>query len=349
MKDKPVFLIRVDGGVHVGMGHLCKTTILAAKLKSAFKGSKIQFLIKRDETGAAWLKKTGAPVVRIPASREREKEPEWILSRFGKIKNLILILDILAVSSRYLSLFKKQGIKVVTFENKGQSRYGAHATFNTLVQGLEQKTETVNGSKVFRGPKFRILHPDYLDYRKKAVKFSKKKSILITLGGGTDKGFSEILIDEILKACSEIPLEINLVVGPAQARPELNGSESRVQVLGPQPNLAKVFYKADAVITAGGGTLYELACLGVPAIAFHKVGHQRGNIAMFQKAGTVLSAGSMNRRNAKACASRLKRLLQDKKECQKISNAGKTLVDGQGLERITKIFDLLLKGATYSL
>lgn len=343
---KAAVYYRVDGGARLGMGHLFKAAILTDRLRKVLPGLKIRFLIRQDSSAVKWLKRLKYPVIRIPYSVSREKETDWIRAKLGKGNGNLFVLDILDVSRPYVAAVKRLGYKVMAFENLATSQRIADVTVNALVQGLENRIEKFpEGGILYRGAKYRIFHKDYSKYRKKESAQKGKDRILITLGGGSDSRFSEIMIDEILKRFK--PENIACIQGPAQKQPvrKRKGWGASVRLLKPQPSLARAMKEADFAVTAGGGTLHELAFQGVPAVAFSKKKHQIRNIRMFEKKGTVIYAGNLQRKNARKAAWILEKLARNSKLRQNMIQSGRLLEDGKGTDRVITIIKSLLKGA----
>ena len=90
----------------------------------------------------------------------------------------------------------------------------------------------------------------------------------------------------------------------------------------------------DLAITAGGQTLYELACVGTPSICIEVVDNQRDDIREFQKKGFLAYAGKWNHPRLNA------RLLSNMRNFESLSVRksaslkGRKLVDGKGARRL---------------
>ena len=91
---------------------------------------------------------------------------------------------------------------------------------------------------------------------------------------------------------------------------------------------------ADAAISAGGQTLYELARVGVPAIAIRIAANQSNNLKGWHKAGFIEYAGSAGDNkllyNIEKCLNKIKK----QRIRENISRLGRSLVDGAGALRI---------------
>jgi spore coat polysaccharide biosynthesis predicted glycosyltransferase SpsG len=90
-------------------------------------------------------------------------------------------------------------------------------------------------------------------------------------------------------------------------------------------------------VTAGGGTLYEIAFLGIPGIVLCQCGHQQENASRFQALGTVINLGDAHKVSRRRIADTLAGLLSDKAKRKEMSRKGKNLIDGGGRRRVTRM------------
>ena len=339
-------MIRVDGGALLGMGHLFKMSLLANAIRKRYAGSRICFCLKKDSHGARWLKARGYQVVRIPESLSRDQEPQWLLQRGGKNVHRIFLVDILDVAAAYVRQLKKFGAPVITFENRGRSAEIADATINAIVEGPAAGIRKYGQGRLYRGGRYRIFHPDYRKYRRSPSRKPanrKAPQILVSLGGGTDRGFSEVLLKNLSARIGSG--KVVYIQGPAQrkaGRLKVAG-QPNVAILGPQKSLATLLSQSSAAVSAGGGTLYELALMGIPGVGLALKPHQERNIRFFEKAGTVLDAGRLTRRNAERASQMVVALLRNKKQHRAMAKRGQRLVDDQGLKRVLTIVNAILK------
>ena len=98
---------------------------------------------------------------------------------------------------------------------------------------------------------------------------------------------------------------------------------------------------ARVAIVGGGVGLYEVSCLGIPAVAVAVTPAQRVTIRAFVAHGAAVDGGSLGgRRDAGGgrlvgrLAGRLMRLLDDPRACARIGSRAQRLVDGRGGERV---------------
>lgn len=335
---------RVDGGVRLGMGHLFKSVILADRITKDLAKVSVYFFIKKDRRGVEWLKSHRYPVFVMPSSLSRAREPFWMMRKFPFKNKGVVALDLLDVSRGYVEAFKKRGFSVITFENRASGQRVADITFNGIVDGIENRiTRFKTGGLLFRGAGYRIFSPEYDSFKRLNGSDRREKTLLISLGGGADYGFSKKLLVEISKRKERT--KVIFVRGPAQKKLKYP-KDSRVQIMEPRRSLVSLLQKADVAITAGGGTLYELAYGGVPGVALAKVKHQERNIKKFAQRGTVIPAGLMKPHAAKRAVDLAFKLLNNIQKRREMSRAGRNLVDGKGTKRVAEVVERLLKGVS---
>ena len=93
--------------------------------------------------------------------------------------------------------------------------------------------------------------------------------------------------------------------------------------------------QADLVLSAAGQTLYELACVGSPTVAFQVADNQKGQLEAMEKAKVLINAGPVQDPETFPRGQKcLIRLLNDSLERQEMADAGQRLVDGQGAYRV---------------
>lgn len=98
--------------------------------------------------------------------------------------------------------------------------------------------------------------------------------------------------------------------------------------------MKKIMLRSDIAISSGGQTVYELARVGVPTIAFCLAENQRLNLEAWEKQGFVEYAGTYDHFERKISQGLDK--LSLKKERARRIRVGMRLIDGQGSRRIVE-------------
>ena len=329
MNTKRSLIYRVDGGTRLGMGHIQRAAVLGAELQGDFD---IRFYVREDDTGFRYLKNAGFDTLRIPQDMHKEEEANMLSAP-------VILVDILDTRKSYMAALKGRDSRLVTFENQGPGAAVAEIVINAMVEGPENRDYVFNGTRYLKGARYKILSPDFDNT------FPKKKKngtleVVVTLGGGDVTG----ILPKVLRSIAEIKKDIHVtaIAGPAHKefgglKRELKGISERIDLFKEVSNMAELLSRADVAITAGGGTLYEIAFLGVPGIVICQCDHQQQNAARFEKKGTVINLGYASKVTSTAVQEALSDLLEDPEKRKEMSEKGKDLIDGQGRERVTGI------------
>jgi UDP-2,4-diacetamido-2,4,6-trideoxy-beta-L-altropyranose hydrolase len=92
--------------------------------------------------------------------------------------------------------------------------------------------------------------------------------------------------------------------------------------------------KSDIIITSGGQTLYEMACVGIPGIILSETKYDRDDINAWKKKGSIIYAGKWNDKNINNRILASLEKIKSKKIRQSLSNKGKSIIDGKGAIRL---------------
>jgi hypothetical protein len=198
---------------------------------------------------------------------------------------------------------------------------------------------TVDGSltielkeEAYRGPRFMILDPRLVAARAKRRRPTsiRRGRVLIALGGGSSAvSVVPSLARSLARECPGVIVEVaagfagrvksHLTSGRWIERPD---------------GLVRDLARADVAVVAGGITLYEACAVGVPSVAVSVVSAQRHAIQAFAARGAVIDAGPADGGAAERVARAVAELLASRAARQRISAAGKRLVDGRGALRV---------------
>lgn len=175
----------------------------------------------------------------------------------------ILINDILTTSIDYM-IAVRQALPhagLVNFEDDGEGIYKADLVINALYQNSEL-------NYVRTGEKYYISSKLFMFYEPIEIKEQVKK-VFISFGGADPQNYSDRLLN-IIKQDKYKHLEFVVVLGRAKLNidelMEYNRYEN-IKVLYDVSNMPEIMSECDIAVTSRGRTGYELAVLGIPAIA----------------------------------------------------------------------------------
>ncbi|MEM2915264.1 MAG: UDP-2,4-diacetamido-2,4,6-trideoxy-beta-L-altropyranose hydrolase, partial [Candidatus Bathyarchaeia archaeon] len=343
-KDELSIVFRVDGDNKLGMGHLTRCLALAQTIREKVSANQI-FITKGSREAVARIYLGKQPFRRIPPCLSEAKELVWITKVLDKLRPDMIVTDLPYTTEFYLRKLKEHTKLMASIDDLALIPHCADFVISGYLSARLKRYRTTNPNTKF------LIGPEYLMLRKIFEKMNKTKrrirknadTVLVTLGGA-DPGNLTV---KVIRALSRIEkkLKIVTVLGPAYNH-RLELQRLLIKLAGPKPKLdirwnvrdmASLMMKSDVAITAGGETIYELAATGTPAINVSQVEHQNINARELEQAGTVINMGLGRDVSEDRIADEVLYLLKNRDLRQKMSLAGKKLVDGRGASRVANL------------
>ncbi|TYS33005.1 PseG/SpsG family protein [Bacillus pumilus] len=322
-------MIVVYGGFLRGMGHVVRMKRLAKELVQ--EGNDLYFYTNEQ------------------MCVEMLSHPEWhvhlvqesnvSLQMEQDIKELhpdLLLVDILDCDLQFLRSIKSSSryTKLVLFEEeRAEACQLADAVVNGIYGGLDEKHLQVNGTDYFYGTPYLLLDHEISKLKDTYEVRKECKKVVVSLGGSDPGGLLLKVVSSLLEARH---LHILAVAGKA-SRVEEQIEAAHIQFIRHTDQLPAHLAEADLAIVAGGMTLYEAVCIGVPSIVLSQVDHQAMTAARFAQNGAChhLGLGDLVDEKDIWCAAR--RLSGSYFLRRSIHLNGRSLIDGKGTERVKNI------------
>ena len=309
-----------------GMGHLVRQCHIAKILQD--RGAVITFFIPDYPPAESWLDRCQFPreILNDPLT-EKETGPLDII-----------ILDIQDTSSAFIKKIKQGKKTVVSFEDCGEGRNHVDLLIDC---NLEEKNSVDMSAQTLFGPDYSVLAPEFEALHAKKRQFNRPiDSVLITFGGTDPHSLTPLLADKLLQI--QPNLSMTLLAGPGCKNiPALKDRQSEtVKLLESTSEMAQTLFAHDIVLCAGGVTLHEAMAVGTPAFVINQVQHQVNKADHAEKQGASISLGMADLWDE----NRLPEILQSNpKNLKKMSQVGKSMIDGKGLKRVVDAIEKLLK------
>ncbi|MBO5424203.1 MAG: hypothetical protein J6A25_01680, partial [Lachnospiraceae bacterium] len=252
LKKKKIIL-RVDGHKTLGMGHIYRCLTLAYNLT----GHDIIFVTKEEhQEGLKKLQDSHMKVHTISSNEDF----------YAFIKNWkpdIIVNDCLNTEADYIENLKSLVNRVVTLEDIGPGAELAHASINALYE------DNTIGGNYYWGEKYVCLKDEFLIAN--PSEYSEQvKNIVVIFGGSDPSNFTERIYRLAQASHRDFPnIHFDFILGAGYDNsvhkittlPNLN-----INVVQDVKRISDYLAKADLAFTSQGRTVYELACMGVPAI-----------------------------------------------------------------------------------
>ncbi len=329
-------IFRVDGSNEIGMGHIYSNINIAGRLKYF----DFLFISKYDE-GIDKIKEFGYKVEKIPEDSSLDEEIEFIKKTSERFNPGIIITE--QVRNDYEEFCKKLSEinKSLVIDFFGRIEFYNDILINWDILPENQVYKKRNSSTTYLlGPKYVLLKENISYYHSLNKNISNEvKKILIVIGGTDVRNFTPRLIDA-LKEFNE--LELNVVIGSAYKNREeilesLKRSKLSYNLVENQNDLSKYMYNVDLAISAGGLSAFQLAAIGTPFLGISAAIWETKRLRKMQELGICKFIGGFENFKKEDLYESLKYLFDNKKEREKMSLNGKKLVDGKGIERVSKI------------
>jgi UDP-2,4-diacetamido-2,4,6-trideoxy-beta-L-altropyranose hydrolase len=348
-------LIRADGGIRTGTGHLMRCLALAQACQAhggeAIFLSHCQSLAVRQR-----IKDLGFGLIALEEPHPAPTDLRTTLSVFARLTadqwqstSAFLILDGYHFDSAYQRAIQEAGHKVLVIDDTGHlPRYSADVLLNHGINAGHISYTLSARAIPLLGSRYALLRPEFLAWRdwQREVP-AVARHILVTLGGSDPRNATR----QILRALARLPmseLAIRVVIGPANPwRDELQRivqeAPHNVQLLTNVSDMPQLMAWADVAVCAGGGTCWELAFMGVPMVVVVLADNQRGVAKGLSEYGIGVNCGEVDEFQPGCVAEEVQSLLQDQTRRIHMSTVGRVVVDGQGAERVLTLLSQLRK------
>ena len=313
------------------MGHLVRQTHIAKILRN--RGAEITFFIPNYPPAQVWLDRCQFP-------RKTLNDPLALTEKETGPLDLI-ILDIQDTPSAFIRKIRQNKKPVVSFEDLGEGRNHVDLLIDC---NLGEENSVGLPVQTLFGYPYSVLAPEFETLHSKKRELNGSiESVLITLGGTDPHSLTSLLADKLLQI--QPNLSMTLLAGPGckniPALKDLETQNETVKLLESTSQMAQTLFDHSAVFCAGGVTLHEAMAVGTPAFVINQVSHQVEKADRAEKQGAAMNLGMAESWNE----SRLPEILKSRPETlEKMSLAGKNLIDGKGLKRVADAIELLTSG-----
>lgn len=343
-----MLIIRADGNVQIGIGHLMRCMTVGEALRGLYGDGYPILFICADAESAHTVSSHGFETDILDTDfYDMDGELDKLALCLQRHNNVLsggnaILVDSYYVTDTYLLRLKEYG-RVYLLDDMQNHAYPVDGIINYNIfanAGIYEELYKGKNVEFYLGSK-------YIPLRKQFSKTEYKvretvRDVLITTGGGDESNIA----DEILSAIyGNEEITYHILVGRFSTHLESWRMRSRemrnVEVHYDISDVAGLMDKCDIAVTAGGSTIYELSALGIPFICFSYADNQNALIDYIGNTETAGCAGkwSMGKQSVLASIRRQFESLCGSRELRRqYSERERTLVDGEGAYRVAEIF-----------
>ena len=334
------------------MGHVYRSVAYARELVRELPGHAIRFFMRGFPEGVEKVRAEGYAVTELPT----QPGPADFGAAFAAHPPELLIIDTLGSTAELIEAARRSAHTVVTIDDLEPSAAEADVIVNGILWGTRLLPEPFGKAQVYQGVEYIQLREQFAEAHSKARVISPKVNhVLISTGGADDRQFALQLMHAMRRVSFDC--DVSVMVGPAfhnreeleQTARELSGSV-RFAVHYNVPNMAEYLNAADLALITGGTVMFEAAACGTPAVITCSYEHQVPQAEWFASSGAALNLGFFPHQvDQEQTARAIDDLARDVAARERMSAAGKTTVDGEGLKRFVEIIKSRMSAASSAL
>ena len=323
--------VRADGNNRIGMGHVMRCLAISKELAS--QSEQVTFIVA--DTGAVEVIEAAGYECHVLGTEFTEMETE-----LPKLMQLLpdkakVLIDSYFVTENYLRTIKEK-CSVFFMDDLDIVPYLVDCVINGNIYGGDIE---YRASQVLGGCKYAPLRREYAEARNRV----NPQYILITTGSSDPYSITKKIVEGILMRPAILEKQIKIVCGRFNADyEEIKAYEKQyanIEVLQNVPDMWNLMGKAMVAVTAGGTTMNELSCMGVPVVCFSFVDNQERIVTTYVDKGYAYFGGDYLKDGDKMidylCNS-LEELVQNDSLRKFYSDKVSQLVDGLGSKRIAE-------------
>lgn len=338
MSTHPI-LIRTDAGSGIGLGHLQRSLSLADALNQI--DIEVRFLSNTTAYGRSRVESRGFKIDLLKATDSWSRQD---IQNTCEIANLngcnTIVVDSHESTSEYLCSIRSQGFFVIARDDLSLAPFPCQMVINGNIDAENLPYQSSSGDTQFLlGTEYMVLGNEF----EEAIPRLNQPSVnnlLVILGGADHLN----VMPRLLTYLSSLPgnFEISAVIGSffeniASVESVAKSASRSIRLSYSPASTYDLMIETDLAVSAAGQTLYELACVGCPTVAFSVAANQKTHLINLEKAGVLQSAEGFNvddviRKTGLSLAS----LMSSQERRNAMSAAGQKLVDGKGANRVAR-------------
>ena len=351
-------VFRTDGSTVIGHGHVMRCLTLANVLRE--HGAEIHFVC-REHLGhlCDLIVQRGFAVDRLPLAKKNvnhlpghagwlgaswetdaEETCQVIQSLGGSVD--VLVVDHYAVDYKWEKALRPSSAKILAIDDLADRVHDCDLLLDqNFFSNLSARYDGKVPSRCLTllGPHYALLQPVYAELHSRvAVREGPVRRIFVFFGGADTQNLAGLTVAAFQKLGRR---DVHLDVVMAEKDFRYRGIEKAIEdwgnicLHGPQPSLGPLMATADLAIGAGGATVWERFCLGLPSAVISLAENQKPVCEDLASTGLIKYLGHLDQVDIKLLHSTLGQIV----EFPNISEWSRkcyALCDGEGASRVAE-------------
>jgi UDP-2,4-diacetamido-2,4,6-trideoxy-beta-L-altropyranose hydrolase len=339
---RETLVIRADASAEIGSGHVMRCLALAQAWQHA--SGRVIFALATGATDFEQrLRCEGAEVAKIAAMPGGEEDAVQTKNVCREVDASWLALDGFHFSHAYCAKVANGTCRVLVVDDDGaRAPYRCDMVLNVNPQAAEAMyVHRHEHTQLLLGPPHALIRREFLKFGRRSSRVpDQARRILITFGGADPKNVT-LAVLQVLHKMNHFPLELSVVAGASNPhgtalRRAVQDSPHTARLLSNVENMAELMSKSDLAITAGGGTCYELAFMGVPMFLMVMARNHERTVEAYGQARAAVAAGWFDSVTKKELRISLQKIIGNHNLREELRKNASRMVDGLGSQRVVE-------------
>jgi UDP-2,4-diacetamido-2,4,6-trideoxy-beta-L-altropyranose hydrolase len=341
-------LIRADASREIGSGHVMRCLSLADALRES--GAAVHFACREAEGDMIdYVRRRGYSCHSLDSLQAGASGREWesdarqcevIAQSIGALD--WIVVDHYGLDGRWESELRARCARLMVIDDLIDRAHACDLLLNqNLIPGAAARFRRLvpEECRLLLGPEHALLRPEFRELRLQGdeARRGPVERVLVYFGGSdTDDLTSRALA--LLDRITSRSFQVHALVGTAnQHRHAIEarfGTRPGITVTGHTERIADLLAGCQLAIGAGGASIWERCCLGVPAVVVAIADNQIEVARTVAEAGACLYTGTSAETSDDTLLASFSLLLEN--DCLRASlrRAGRAMVDGAGCDRV---------------
>ena len=284
----------------------------------------------------------GVSLIRVRATPGGPEDAGETVAQARRIRADWIVIDGDRFSSGFLDAVRAAGLRVLLVDDfAGRESFPADLIVNPNLDDDEESYRKRGATaRLLMGPSYVLLRREFKQGTERKAIPDTGNRILVTLGGSDPENLTP-RIAEALAGCPG--LEVTVVAGAGyEGADELRRRDtSNLRVVFNAPNMAKLMKDSDQAVIAAGGTLWELLSIGCPVLSYSRNIVQTRVVQALSQRGIVADMGETCHFASEKLVASVKEFVDSHAMRERMTNLGRTLVDGLGAARVVEAIQTL--------
>ncbi|MDQ5975078.1 MAG: hypothetical protein QG661_2287 [Actinomycetota bacterium] len=348
-----IVAFRVDSSAEIGSGHVMRCLALAEALKP--HGADVTFVCRRHDGDLVDVIRARGFDVEVLAPPSSDRDPAWGMLGVPWEQDARDTLDVLPAETAWLvvdhyaldaaweSRMRDRVPRILVMDDLADRRHDCDALLDPTYPGEAGRYRGLvpPDARLLLGPRYAQMAAPYAEAAGRTAGDRGEGPRLLVFYGGTDV---HDLTGRTLRAITgeglrDVPAEVVLgATNPHRQHVEALARERRgTTVHAPQPALADLMAACSLAASAGGVTLWERLCVGLPGVVVSLAENQVASCTALAEAGLTTYLGGIDQASEAAIAGALQALLDDPEQAASTAERGQAIVDGLGARRVAEV------------